>query len=132
MLARIDRAVAAGRTSEISTGRLRKSMIAAGLLLASLSITGCTDPRWSQVEACCKLAHERNDPHEARKAFSILQQIEAENPSARCSSPWLGRGHSIEEVTELVRGTISAIESYNAIEIASIRLESEQQSLESE
>ena len=43
-------------------------MIAAVLLLASLAITGCADPRWNHVETCCKLAHLRNDPEEARKA----------------------------------------------------------------
>ena len=132
MPARIGHADAVRRASEISTGCVRESMIAAVLLLASLSITGCADPRWNHVETCCKLAHLRNDPEEARKALEILTRIQTDTPNARCSSAWLGRGHSIEKVMELVKGTISAIESYNAIEIASVKLESELQRRESE
>ncbi|MFN7625690.1 MAG: hypothetical protein ACK5PZ_02595, partial [Pirellula sp.] len=90
------------------------------------------DPRWSQVATCCTFAHQRNEPDAARTALEILTRIQADSPNARCSSAWIGRGHSIEKVMELVTGTISAIESHNAIEIASVELESELRDSESE
>lgn len=128
----IGRADARRKTPPTSTVRVRTAVAFVALSLASMAITGCADPRWSQVETCCKLAHQRNDPDEARKALEILTRIQADSPNARCSSAWIGRGHSIEKVMELVTGTISAIESHNAIEIASVELESELRDSESE
>ena len=128
----IGRADARRKTPPTSTVRVPTAVAFVALSLASMAITGCADPRWNHVETCCKLAHLRNDPEEARKALEILTRIQTDTPNARCSSAWLGRGHSIEKVMELVKGTISAIESYNAIEIASVKLESELQRRESE